>query len=167
MKFYKILALIGVILIATFSCKKEEVSTDYSEKLFGYYVGTIEHLDTLVDDNRTIPMKYASRLSAFVQKNKDSALEVAYSTNINYYYTGTVFTGNAETQGIINDITLTKENLFFINETTVDFWGKPISIKGNGIYDETNHNLTFNLEANDNGKINKFQLTLVRQKRLD
>jgi hypothetical protein len=162
----KKIAVIISILIVAFSCKKEEVKTEYTDKLIGYYVGTTEHYDTLTNDGITIPMRYASHISAFVQKNKDSALEIMYITNIKYNYTGTAFGGSAESEGLIESISFTEENLFFINETTVNFWGKPVLLKGNGTYDEASRNLILNLEANDNGQIKQFTLKLIRQKRL-
>lgn len=167
MILYRKLALIAIVLVVAFSCKKEEIPTNYADKLMGYYIGNTEQYDTLTIEGKLIPMRYVSHITAYIQRNKESAIEIMYFTNFNHFYTGTAFSNNGDSDGLIESISLSKENLLFINDTTVNFWGRSVSLKGNGTYNETNRNLTLNLEANDNGKIRKFVLTLVRQKRLN
>jgi len=167
MILYRKLALIAIVLVVAFSCKKEEIPTNYTDKLMGYYIGNTEQYDTLTIEGKLIPMRYVSRITAYIQRNKESGLEIMYFANFNHYYTGTAFSGNGDSDGLIKSISLSKGNLLFINETTVNFWGRPVLLKGNGTYNETNRNLILNLEANDNGKIKKFVLTLVRQKKLN
>lgn len=167
MILHKKIATIAFILITAFSCKKDEPVTSDADKLMGYYVGEIDQFDTLTINGNATQVRYDSWLRFYIQKSENAPFAIKYFTNTNYIVNGYIFTGSVESEGLLENISFTKENLFLINETPVNLWGKPVLLKGNGSYDETSNILTLNLSANDKGEIRQLNLKLVRQKVLD
>lgn len=133
----------------------------------GYYSGNIDQLDTVSVNGNPIQIKYASWLRFYIQKSENAPFAIKYSTNTNFIVNGYIHTGSKESEGLIENIKLTEENLFFINETQAELWGRKVLLKGNGSYDEASSNLILNLSASDNGKIRQISLSLPKQKRLD
>lgn len=163
MRFIKQLALIAFAIIAFSACKKDEITTD-ADRLIGTYIGTTENYDTLSIDNKPAPTKYSSYIQAYVQRNKNAEMQILYFVNTNAYYNSTYHSGSGKTEGLLENIKITGENQFLIYENTVDFWGKPLTIKGEGTFDEASNSLILHLWNTNNGKTKDFTIRFVKQK---